>query len=264
PEHETQSHLMVRKTLQDERFYLVYQPIVSLAEDKQQRYEVLLRILDEEGEVVLPSQFLEVAESMGLSGEVDIWVIENAFKKLAELQRGDKDATFYIKVSGKTIADRELALWIDTKMNDYQLQRENVVIEIAEEAVLNDMENSMAFVTAMHNLNCKVALEHYGASSPPQVLKRLPVDVLKVNGGLIAGMAGSEENQVTVKTIITLARDLGMECVAEQVEDTVVLALLWQYGVQLVQGNFVQIPSRNLDYNFEASVTGNESSVFSA
>jgi EAL domain-containing protein (putative c-di-GMP-specific phosphodiesterase class I) len=55
-----------------------------------------------------------------------------------------------------------------------------------------------------------------------------------------------------------------MECVAEQVEDTVVLALLWQYGVQFVQGNFVQIPSRSLDYNFEASVTGNESSVFSA
>jgi len=263
PEHETESHHMVRKTLQDERFYLVYQPIVSLGEDRRQRYEALLRIVDEDGEVVLPSQFLEIATSMGLSDEIDIWVIDNALKKLAEIQHQNKDATFYIKVSGKTIADRELSLWLDAKLNEHQLQRENVVIEIAEAAVLEDMENSMAFVTAMHNLGCKVALEHYGASSPPQVLKRLPVDVLKVNGGLIAGLASNKENQVTVKTIIELARNLGMQCIAEQIEDTSVLALLLQYGIQLVQGNFVQIPSKNLDYNFEASITGEESGSFS-
>ncbi|MDH3560720.1 MAG: EAL domain-containing protein, partial [Gammaproteobacteria bacterium] len=70
-------------------------------------------------------------------------------------------------------------------------------------------------------------------------------------------------NQVTVKTIIELARNLGMQCIAEQIEDTSVLALLLQYGIQLVQGNFVQIPSKNLDYNFEASITGEESGSFS-
>ncbi len=264
PEHEAESHLMVKKTLQDERFYLVYQPIVSLSEDKRQRYEVLLRILDEEGEVVLPSQFLDVAKSIGLGGEIDKWVIDNAFARLADMQRQDADATFYIKVSEKTIADQGMIPWLDAKLKEYRLQRENVIIEVAEEAVLDDMENSMAFVGALHELGCKVALEHYGASSPPQVLKRLPVDVLKVNGGLISGMAVNKEDQVTVKTIIELARNLGMECVAEKVEDTAVLALLWQYGVQFVQGNFVQIPSRNLDYNFEASVTGNESGTFAA
>ncbi len=262
PEHEAESHMMVRKTLQDERFYLVYQPIVGVGEDRQQRYEVLLRVLDENGEVILPNQFLEVANSIGLSDEIDIWVIENAFRKLGELQRQDQDATFYIKVSEKTIADRELALWMDAKLNECKLQRGSVVIEIAEAAVLDDMENSMAFVTAMHNLGCKVALEHFGASSPPQVLKRLPVDILKVNGGLITSMAGNKETQITVKTIIELARNLGMECVAEQVEDNAVLALLRQYGVQLVQGNFVQIPGKSLDYNFEASIAGNESGSY--
>ena len=108
-----------------------------------------------------------------------------------------------------------------------------------------------------------MALEHYGCSSQPQLLKRLPVDILKVNGSLIAGLGANRENQVRVKAIVELARNLDMLCVAEHVEETGDLALLWQFGVQFVQGNFVQIPSKELDYNFEGDITGDEASIFS-
>jgi EAL domain-containing protein (putative c-di-GMP-specific phosphodiesterase class I) len=190
------------------------------------------------------------------------WVIDNALRQLSELQRRGKDATFYIKVCAETIADSELAFWIDAKLAEYQLQRENVVFEIAETAVVDDVEGATAFVTAMHSLKCKVALEHYGCSSQPQLLKRLPVDILKVNGSLIADLMANRENQVRVKAIIELARNLDMHCVAERVEETSDLALLWQFGVQFVQGNFVQIPSKELDYNFEGDITGEESALF--
>jgi diguanylate cyclase (GGDEF)-like protein len=262
PEHDSATQETVRKTIEDARFYLVYQPIVSLDGDMRERYEVLLRVLDETGEVVLPSQFLEVAASMGMGGVVDSWVIDNALRQLAEMQRCGRDTTFYIKVSADTIADAELAFWIDAKLAEYQLQRENVVFEMAETAVVDDMPGAMAFLTAMHSLQCKVALEHYGCSSQPQLLKRLPVDILKVNGSLIAGLGANLENQIRVKAIVELARNLDMLCVAEHVEETGDLALLWQFGVQFVQGNFVQIPSKELDYNFEGDITGDEASIF--
>ena len=261
-EHESGSQDMVRKTIQEARFYLVYQPIVSLGGDKRERYEVLLRVLDEAGEVALPGQFLAAAGSLGLAGEVDRWVVESALRQLSELQDSGKDVTFHIKISADTIADCELVFWIDARLAEHQLQRENVVFEIAEMAVMDNMEVAIAFVTAMHNLGCKVALEHYAGFSQPQLLKSLPVDILKVNGSLVEGLIANRENQIRVKAIIELASDLNMQCVIERVEETSALALLWQFGVQFVQGNFVQLPGKELDYNFDGDITVEESTVF--
>ena len=261
--HDVAAQEMVRKTIQDQRFYLVYQPIVSLGGDKRERYEVLLRVLDEAGEHVMPGRFIEAAAIMGLGGAIDRWVIENALRQLSELQRDGRDISFYIKVSADAMADADLAVWIDTRLSEYRLQREKVVFEIAETMVVDDVQGAVAFVSALHRLKCRVALEHYGCSSQPQLLKRLPVDILKVNGSLIAGLMANHENQARVRAIVELACNLDMQCVAERVEDTSDLALLWQFGVQLVQGNFVQIPGRELNYHFDDDITDEKPALFS-
>ena len=112
----------------------------------------------------------------------------------------------------------------------------------------------MTFVKSMQNLNCKVAFEHYGHSDQPQLLKHLPVDILKVDGALISGLAGNEANQSRVKAILELAKEHGKECIAECVDDAGSLAQLWQYGVDFIQGNFVQEPSKDLNYDFEGEI----------
>lgn len=258
PDQGAATRDMVRKTIRDARFYLVYQPVVSLGGDTRERYEVLLRVLDESGEFVLPSQFLTAAVSMDLGAEVDRWVIDNALGQLSELQRRGRDVIFYIKVSADTMADAESVIWLGKRLAEYRLQRERIVFEIAETAVVDDVQGAIAFVTALQNLECRVALEHYGCCSEPQLLKRLPVDILKVNGGLITGLMANHENQARVRAIIELARKLRMHCVAEHVEETSDLALLWQLGIQFVQGNCIQIPSRELNYNFEGNITAKE------
>lgn len=261
--HDTANQEMVRKTVQDQRFYLAYQPIVSLAGDKHERYEVLLRVLDEDGELVLPGPFIEAAAAMGLGGKVDRWVIETALRQQSELQRAGRDVSFYIKVTADAMADADLAVWIDAVLSNYRLQRDKVVFEIAETMVVDDVPAAVAFVSALHRLKCRVALEHYGCSSQPQLLKRLPVDILKVNGSLIAGLMANHDNQARVRAIVELACNLDMQCVAERVEDTSDLALLWQFGVQFVQGNFVQIPGRELNYHFDADITDEKPALFS-
>lgn len=244
---------VIRDTIDQERFYLVYQPIVSLKGDTMQRYEVLLRIIDEQGHVILPGQFLSIAEKTGMSGEIDRWVINKAFAVLAEARNGNP-VSFFIKLSGATLADPELPEWINGKMREYRLVSDGVVFEISERNAIADLKSSMSFVQAMQSLHCKIALEHFGCSEQPQLLNHVPADFLKIDGSLITGMADSKEAQARVKSIAELARGSNMVCIAEFVADASCLATLWQIGVDAIQGNFIQEPAKTLDYTFENEI----------
>jgi diguanylate cyclase (GGDEF)-like protein/PAS domain S-box-containing protein len=254
PENEQEWDKVIRATIDEERFHLAYQPIVSLKGDTRQRYEVLLRIIDESGHVILPGQFLSIAEKTGLSDEVDRWIISTALRKLAETRKDNDDTLFYIKLSGTTLADAGLPAWIDEQLGENHLVSDGLVFEIPERTAIDDLKSAMTFVKSMQNLNCQVAFEHYGHSDQPQLLKHIPVDILKIDGALISGLAGNEENQSKVKAILELAKEHGKECIAECVDDAGSLAQLWQYGVDFIQGNFVQEPSKDLDYDFEGEI----------
>ena len=167
-EQEKEWDKVIRNTIDEERFHLEYQPIVSLKGDTQQRYEVLLRIIDGSGQVILPGQFLSIAEKTGLRGEIDRWIIEATFRELAKLRNNDSNVSFYIKISGGTLTDTGLPGWIGEKLEEHQLSGDGVVFEISEHHAINDLKNSMLFIREIQKLQCKVALEHYGQSNQPQ------------------------------------------------------------------------------------------------
>jgi EAL domain-containing protein (putative c-di-GMP-specific phosphodiesterase class I) len=106
----------------------------------------------------------------------------------------------------------------------------------------------------MEKLQCKVALEHFGKNNQPQILKHVPADILKIDGTLIGNLAGNSEDQSRVKALIEFAHESDKQCVAECVDSPGSLAILWQYGVDLIQGNFVQEPDRELAYDFEGEI----------
>jgi len=250
-EQEEEWDRIIRDTIDEERFHLAYQPIVSLKGNTQQRYEVLLRIVDGSGQIILPGQFLSIAEKTGLVGEIDRWVIEAALRELARLRNNDINISFYIKLSGITLRDADLPAWIGEKLQEYQLSGEDVVFEISEHSAINDLKSARLFAGEIQKLQCKVALEHYGQCDQPQLLEHVPVNILKIDGALISGLGSNKEHQSKVQEIIELARKDGRQCIAECVDDAGSLAHLWQTGVDFIQGNFVQEPSKNIDYDFE-------------
>ena len=250
-EQEQEWDKVIRTTIEEERFYLAYQPIVSLTGDTQQRYEVLLRVVDASGQVILPGQFLAIAEKSGLISEIDRWIINTAFRELAEHRNNGNNISFYIKVSGETLTDTGLPEWISEKLQEYKLPSDCVVFEISEQIVINDLSNSVLFTREMQKLQCKVALEHFGQHDQPHILTHLPVDILKIDGALIAGLGSNKEHQAKVKEITELAKELGKQCIAECVDEAGSLAHLWQTGVDFIQGNFVQEPCKSIDYDFE-------------
>jgi diguanylate cyclase (GGDEF)-like protein len=239
---------LIRKTLDDERFYLVYQPAICLGEDPYKRYEVLLRIVDEDGKIVLPGKFMSLADNLGLSHNIDLWVIDSALKKLAE--SNDNNILFFIKLSVNTLRDASLPRWIQDKLTAYSLNSSNVVFEIPENIAINNLKNTMLFTRAMRNLGCKVALEHYAAATQPQLLKHIQTDYLKIDGVLVSSLATTDESRSTVRAIIDRARQFDLKCIAEHVDSAASLAMLWELGADYAQGNFIQEPSKEIDYDF--------------
>ena len=242
---------MVRKTIDDDRFYLVYQPVISLNGKAGGHYEVLLRVLDEEGHVILPGQFLALAEKSPLIMEIDHRVIQTAFKALADKHKEEEHTSFFIKLSGETLADPKLPEWIELQLKRFNLKSETVIFEIAESVAASKPHETQAFAQAMHAINCKVAIEHFGYAKNPEIIKYLSVDFLKIDGSLINNLATSKDNQKKVTAIVELARDSNTLCIAEHVDDPHCLVMLWQYSIDYIQGNLVQEPVKELTHDFE-------------
>ena len=133
-------HEVIRKTIDENRFYLVYQPIVSLKGDRGKRYEVLLRVVDEQGHVILPGQFLAIAEQAGLSGEIDRWIINCAFKQLAKMRENNREISFFIKLSNTTLTDSKLPDWINLRLEHYRLVSDGIIFEIPELTAAGDLK----------------------------------------------------------------------------------------------------------------------------
>ncbi|MGB5338771.1 MAG: phosphodiesterase [Gammaproteobacteria bacterium] len=243
---------MIRKTVDENRFYLVYQPIVSMDTDKDARYEVLLRVVDEAGHVILPGQFISIAEQTGAIGEIDRRIISAAIRTLSGKKH--RGASLFVKISGHTLADMEFPDWVQQELSNNQLHEDQIIFEITASAAVHDRSMTLAFVHAMHNIHCKVAIEHIGHTIQPDAIGDIPVDYLKIDGSLINNLLSSKKDQASVRNIVEFAQRINIPCIAERVDDASCLVMLWQYSMDYIQGNFVQEPRKSLDYDFDDEI----------
>ena len=109
-------------------------------------------------------------------------------------------------------------------------------------------------ISSIKKIGCRICIEHFGRQYRPQLIKHLDIDFVKIDGSLISNLAENKENQEKVREIVSLAHGADRQCVAEHVHGPTDLALLWQYDIDFIQGNFVQEPSKELGYNFEEEV----------
>ncbi|MDT8403261.1 EAL domain-containing protein [Sulfuriflexus sp.] len=241
----------LRDALANDQFFLAYQPIVSLHGDTSENYEVLLRMQNASGEAVLPHEFIPAAEQTSLMPEIDRWVIKHALQRLAEEHARDKKTSFFIKLSGYSLNEPGLLPWLSEQIKENRVAGDCIVFELDESSAFMHLNEAKAFITGMKQLHCKVVLDHFGSSlNSIKNLKHLDVDFLKIDGDLISSLAGDSQHQETVKSIIQTAHSMGKLTIAEFVQDANCLALLWQYGVNYIQGYFLQEPGTELDYDF--------------
>jgi PAS domain S-box-containing protein len=227
----------VREALDEDRFILYSQPIVPLAGGKASE-ELLLRMVDRNGEAIPPGRFLPVAEKFGLIGEIDGWVLPEAIRLAASGRR------VHANLSADSISNLDLLSLIDRELRSTQADPANVVFEITETALMEDLEAGEAFARGLAELGCGLALDDFGTGFGSfTYLKSMPLTYLKIDIDFVRDIASNPANQHLVKATVGLARDFGYKTIAEGVEDAETLAVLKDYGVDFAQGFHLARPA---------------------
>ncbi|HVY82672.1 MAG TPA: EAL domain-containing protein [Steroidobacteraceae bacterium] len=236
----------LQTALKENRFQLYHQPIVPAFGDDGggPAMEVLVRLRDEEGHEVPPSDFVRAAERYRLMGLVDRWVVQTT---LAALGRGaipiPATRSVAINISGQTLGDTQFLEFVVECLDSTGVTPAQVCFEITESAVVANMDHARRFVGVLHGMGCKFALDDFGSGVGSfSNLKNLPMDYLKIDGSFMRNLARDSVNQAMVTAMIKLARTLNFKVIAEQVEDAAALEAARRMGVDYVQGYAIGKP----------------------
>jgi diguanylate cyclase (GGDEF)-like protein/PAS domain S-box-containing protein len=218
-------------------FELLAQPVVSLTHHRCSRYELLLRMRDRRGNLILPGSFIRAAERLGLNGEIDRWVTRRAIDMLAEQSALGRDLQFEINLSGSTIGDEALLELISRRLHETAVQPSQLIFEVAETAVVAHISRAGAFITRLRELGCKFALDDFGAGlGSVYYLKHLPFDYLKIDGEFIAHCTHDETDRTLISAVVQIAREMGKQTIAECASDRETVEVLTELGVDYAQG----------------------------
>jgi EAL domain-containing protein (putative c-di-GMP-specific phosphodiesterase class I) len=227
----------IRAALEHDRFVLYEQPLLELCSGAVARHEILLRMVAEDGEHIAPMAFLPTAEQAGLVQAIDAWVIRRAIDLIARQARRGQRLHLDVNISGASVTDPELLALVQRELALAEVDPSCLTFEITETAAIADIELAQRFAQRLGELGCGFALDDFGAGFGSFFyLKHIPFDTLKIDGEFIRGLVHCERDQIMVKAIARVARDLGTETVAEFVTDDATRELVRSYGVHYAQG----------------------------
>ncbi len=227
----------IRDALTHDRLSLHTQPIRSLASGGIERYELLLRMTDETGTLLPAASFIEAAERSGMIQELDRWVVARALELVAERERQGRPLSLHVNLSGASLADVSVMEFIERRLDEGGADPSRCTFEITETARLPDYEAAAGFADRLTEFGCQVAIDNYGAGFGPfHYLKRIPFDMIKIDGAFVRDMPRSDADQLTVQAIVQIARGLGKTTIAEFVQDEATADMLREYGVDMAQG----------------------------
>lgn len=243
----SQSRLALQTSIQEafenNRFILHAQPIMDLSRNKISQHELLLRMIGEDGGIVPPLSFLDVAERSGSLQDIERWVVRRAIQLIAKHRREGRDPCLEVNLSGRSFADPQLLPMIRQQLRESKVNPASLIIEITETSAIANISKAQEFVRDLQALGCRFALDDFGIGfSSFYLLKHLPVDFLKIDGIFIADLPRSAVDRSLVKAIVVAARGLGIKTIAEHVGDEETIQLLRQYGVNYAQGNHIGRP----------------------
>ncbi len=252
---EKEQHLTwaakIKVALKENKFYLLYQPVVSLRGETGAHYEVMVRMTDD-GKDVSPGEFLPAAEEMGLIHYIDRWVIAHTFMRLAEQMKHGTNTRFFIKLSSGSLTDHEFLPWVTERLKSLRIDADSIVFTLKEATALNYLKQAKATFQGLRSINCRVGLENFGTEQNVfQSLKHLDVNYIKIDSSLGSNIKDSAEQQAGLKEIADEANEKNIMAIAAFVEDANSMAMLWQSSVAFIQGNFLQEPAKELKYNFD-------------
>lgn len=235
----------LQSALRENRFQLYHQVIVPThGDDGGPALEVLVRMQDESGHELPPSEFMRAAERYRLMGLVDRWVVQQSFAAMASgVMPVPDNRCVAINVSGQTLGDPQFLEFVVECFDTTGVAPVQVCFEISENAVVANLDHARRFIGVLHGMGCHFALDDFGSGVGSfSNLKTLPLDYLKIDGSLMRNLARDAVSQAMVAAMIKLARTLNFKVIAEQVEDSASVDAARRMGVDYLQGYAIGRP----------------------
>ncbi len=247
---EKQWIVEINQALQENRFCLYYQKIASIQEQSknQDHYEVLLRLIDDNGQVISPQTFIPIAERYGLMPAVDRWVIQNFFTRyehyLKNYSKAHKlDQIYTINLSGMSVSSNQFLSFLKDQLSQHQIPPNTLCFEITETAAIANLKQAVKLIKELKKLGCRFALDDFGSGmSSLTHLKYLPVDYLKIDGSFVKNIATAHIEYAMVESFNHIGHVMGIKTVAEFVENQAILKKLKAIGVDYAQGYTIAKP----------------------
>jgi diguanylate cyclase (GGDEF)-like protein/PAS domain S-box-containing protein len=239
----------IHQAMDDGHFVLLAQPIVAVdnAYAKSKHYEILLRMKAANGDLIAPGSFLPAAERYDLMGMLDRWVVGHAIEMLALAWGSNRDLAntiFGINISGAVLTDNTLLDYVKEVLGHYKLPPSLLCFEITETVAIANFTHANRFVNELKEIGCRFALDDFGSGFASfSYLKTLPVDYLKIDGSFVRHLADNEVDLTMVDIINQLGHVMGLETIAEFVENERILEALGRLGVDYAQGYHVGRPA---------------------
>jgi diguanylate cyclase (GGDEF)-like protein/PAS domain S-box-containing protein len=220
------------------RFAIHAQPVVPLGVPEHgRRYELLLRMIGENGDLIPPGAFLPVAERSDLAQRIDRWVVARATALLAQQLRLGRDVAFSVNLSAKSVNDPEMLAHIKSAIDRAGIDPGRLTFEVTETAAIVNVPRATEFAQRLREIGCALALDDFGAGFASfYYLKHLSFDFLKIDGEFIKDLSTDRTNQLVVRSVVDIAHGMGKRTIAECVGDDATIALLREYGVDYAQG----------------------------
>ncbi len=258
----------IRDALEKDMFQLHYQPIMKMKDvdlvnlpaqdgvlwqrhldetDKVNSYEVLVRMIDENGELNYPDSFIPTAERFNMMTDIDMWVLENALHEMVAAGPASKNIRLSINISGNTVNSDETLGKIKSLIEQYDISPSSLTFEVTETCAIANLEQANDFINELRKIGCRFSLDDFGSGFCSfSQLKNLPTDFVKIDGQFVRSMARGATDRAIVTAMNDVAHSLGRYTVAEYVESPEIVRLLKICGVDKIQGNYISIPLTEL------------------
>ncbi|MBI1777425.1 MAG: GGDEF and EAL domain-containing protein [Proteobacteria bacterium] len=224
---------LIERGVRQSRIHMAYQPVVATVGRRICHYESLLRMRDDVGEMINAGSLIPVAEALGLMHQLDRVVLESVLNTLA----GHPGVSLAVNVSGLNAGQGTWLTMLHERLRQHPDIARRLIVEITETVALVDVDETQRFVSAVHALGGKVALDDFGAGYTSfRHLRQLGVDFVKIDGSFVRGIASEPDNRLFIRMLAGLANGFGLITVAESVESEADAAVLAEEGIHQLQG----------------------------
>ena len=246
----------IKEALDKDLFELSYQPVVNIHNESEEFYEVLLRMVGSNGELITASEFMPAAQRSGLIDAIDKWVLQRVVEALANLHADNRDTSLFVNISKDTFIDKNISIFTKKALQDVNVAPKNLIIEIDDRDLMESPKDGSETIRNFNGIGCEVSIDNFGTGlGTIELLQTLPVKYLKLPGRALENITEDPRRQRIFQAMIDLGRILGKQIVAKSVENAETLSFLYQKDIDFVQGYYFLEPGGEADTDSDSETT---------